>query len=69
MIPAEIKKSLIYVLETTYCSNVFMDGLYLTKKKVTSQQPRGKGVQRGRAALYKIALAILYFDSAFFEKF
>jgi hypothetical protein len=45
MIPAEIKKSLIYVLETTYCSNVFMDGLYLTKKKVTSQQPRGKGVQ------------------------
>jgi hypothetical protein len=29
---------------------------------VSSQKPRAKGLQRGKAASYKIALAILYID-------
>jgi len=45
---------------------MFIKCLYTkAKTRRTSQQLREKGLQRGKAASYKIALAILYIDIAF----
>jgi hypothetical protein len=40
------------------------DGLIFSPMGVTSKQLVERGLQRGKTASYKIALAILYIDSA-----